>query len=58
MSLYELAICECGHARHRHTFNSYAKPYGKCKTMGSDGKCPCEKFIERPDSKRTWERQK
>lgn len=58
MSLYDLMICDksqggCGHARHRHTkapgspVSNYRKGIGVCRTVGSDGACPCPVFRER-----------
>lgn len=58
MSLYELMLCDrvhggCGHARHRHTrapgspVQNARKGIGACRTEGSDGRCPCPKFVER-----------
>jgi hypothetical protein len=55
MSLHDLMICDktmggCGHARHRHTKTqgSAWRPFsGACRTVGSDGTCPCLTFREK-----------
>src|SRR5690606_36850757 len=59
-SLYERTPCSrkdggCGHARHRHTRapGSVHKVLsnGVCRAVGSDGRCPCLKFVESQEAR-------
>jgi hypothetical protein len=46
MSLHDKAHCAyCGHARHKHTFNSHKAGWLKCEQDGKHGKCACIKYL-------------